>query len=55
MVKNFTAYERQKAIELFHSFEGGSFKVLVTESGNDRNAEKRDAWDRFTVAYQSVS
>ena len=53
--KVWSTEEKQKVIELFNSFEGGYFKTLVTASGHDRNAEKRDAWDRFTAAYQSVS
>ena len=41
-------------MDLFNSFESGQFKVLVLEAGNDKNAEKGAAWDRFTAAFREV-
>ena len=52
--RSFTQEERKAAMDLFNSFESGQFKVLVLEAGNDKNAEKGAAWDRFTAAFREV-
>ena len=41
-------------MDLFNSFESRQFKVLVIEAGNNMNAEKGAAWDRFTAAFPEV-
>ena len=52
--RSFTPWEKQKALDLYNSYDQGRFKLLVTEAGSDKNAEKGDAWNGFTSAYQQV-
>ena len=35
-----TNEEKKEALDLFNSFDGGLFKELVLEAGNDKNSEK---------------
>ena len=50
----FTNEEKNLAMNLFNTFDGGRFCKLVVEAGNDKNSEKGAAWDKFTLAFQKV-
>ena len=50
----FTNEEKNWAMDLFNTFDGGRFCKLVGEAGNDKNSEKGAAWDKFTLAFQQV-
>ena len=54
VTRAFTNEEKNLAMNLFNTFDGGRFCKLVVEAGNDKNSEKGAAWDKFTLAFQKV-